>query len=160
MLWLIAPLVLSLLLFVAGFRKTALGLVVAALIAGASIYHLDEQAQQRAQTRIPASEISLENVTVRQTFDSSYELTGTLKNGSSIYRIDGISLKVKLRDCPVGGATQCVAAGEAQPYAAVTVPPGEARNFTATMYFGKGHPPPKGTLAWDYEIESVTAKRP
>jgi hypothetical protein len=160
MLWLIAPLVISLLVFVAGYRKTALGLVVAAVIAGAVLYALDEQAQQRAETRIPASEISLENVTVRQTFDSSYELTGRLKNGSSTYQIQGITLKVKLRDCPVGNAAQCVAAGEAEARAPVTVPPGQARNFTATMYLGKGQPEPKGTLAWDYEIASVTARRP
>jgi hypothetical protein len=160
MLWLIAPLVIALLAFAAGFRKTALGLVVAAVIAGASIYHLDEQAQERAEARIPASEIALENVTVRQTFDASYELTGTLKNGSSSYQVQGITLRVKLRDCAIGGAGRCVAAGEAEPYAAVTVPPGGARNFTATMYFGKGHPRPQGTLAWDYEIRSVIARRP
>jgi hypothetical protein len=161
MLWLIAPLVTALLVFVAGFRKTALGLVVAAVIAGALIYRLDEQAQQRAETRIPASEISLENVVVRHTFDSSYELTGRLKNGSSTYQVDGITLDVKLRDCRTGETSQCVAAGEAErTHAGVMVPPGESRDFRATLYFGKGHRRPKGTLAWDYEIESVTAKRP
>jgi hypothetical protein len=159
-LWLIVPLVIALLVFVAGFRKTALGLVIVAVIAGALIYRLDEQAQQRAESRIPASEISLENVAVRHTFDSSYELTGRLKNGSPTYQVDGITLNVKLRDCRIGDASECVAASEAEVHAAVTVPPGESRDFTATMYFGKGHRRPKGTLAWDYEIESVTAKRP
>jgi len=160
MLWLIAPLVIALLAFLAGFRKTALAVVVAAAIAGASIYGLNEQAQQRAETRIPASEFSLENVAVRHTFDSSYELTGRLNNRSATYQVDGINLNVKLRDCRTGDASQCVAAGEAQGHAAVTVPPGASRDFTATLYLGKGHRRPKGTLAWDYEIESVTAKRP
>jgi hypothetical protein len=160
MLWLLAPLVLALLVFVAGFRKIALGVLIATAIAGASIYLLTEQTQQRAETRIPASEIALENVAVRQTFDASYELTGRLKNGSSTYQVQGISLNVKLRDCRTGDASQCVSAGEAEARAAVTVPPGESRDFTATMFLGKGHRLPKGTLAWDYEIESVTAKRP
>ena len=155
MLWLIAPLVLALLAFVAGFRKTALGVVVAAVIAGASIYVLNERAQQRAETRISASEFSLENVMVRHTFDSSYELTGRLKNGSSTYRVDGITVNVKLRDCRTGDAARC----EDEGHAAVQVPPGESRDITVTLYFGKGHRRPKGTLAWDYEIRSVTASR-
>jgi uncharacterized membrane protein len=159
MFWLIAPLVIAVLLFLRGFRKSALGVVVVALIAAAVVYYLNERAQERAETRISASEISLENVAVRQTFDASYELTGRLKNGSSTYQVTGISLNVKLRDCRKGNATQCEAAGEAAGQAGITVPPGESRDFTVTLYFGKGHRPPKGTLAWDYEIESVTAKR-
>ena len=160
MLWLIAPLAVALLLFVTGFRKTALGVVVASVIAGASIYGYNEQAHQRAEARIPASEIALENVKVRQTFDSSYELTARLTNRSSTYQVHGISLTVKLRDCRNGAASRCDPAGAAEARAAVTVPPGESRDFTATMYLGKGHRRPKGTLAWDYEIESVTARRP
>ena len=156
MLWVIAPLVIALIAFIAGFRKTALGLVVVALIAGVAIYVLTEQTQQRAETRISASEFSIENVAVRHTFDASYELTGRLKNGSSTYQIHGITLKVKLRDCRAGETSQC----EAEARAAVVVPPGESRDFTATMYFGKGHRRPKGTLAWDHEIVSVIAKRP
>jgi hypothetical protein len=160
MFWLIAPLVIALVAFLGGFRKTALGGVVAAMIAGASIYFLDERAQQRAESRIPVAEISLENVVVRQTFDSSYELTARLNNRSSTYQVDGIALSVKLRDCRTSDTAQCVSAGEAPGQAAVTVPPGESREFTATLYLGKGHRRPKGTLAWDYQIESVTAKRP
>jgi hypothetical protein len=78
MFWLIAPLVIAVLLFLRGFRKSALGVVVVALIAAAVVYYLNERAQERAETRISASEISLENVAVRQTFDASYELTGRL----------------------------------------------------------------------------------
>ena len=160
MLWIIIPLVMAVIAFIAGYRRTALGLLVASAIAGASIYLLTEQTQQRAETRLSASEISLENVTVRHTFDASYELTGRLKNASAIYQVFGITLNVKLRDCRTGDASQCVAAGEAEARAAVTVPPGESRDFTATMYLGKGHGRPKGRLAWDYEIASVIAKRP
>ena len=160
MLWLIAPLVLALIALLAGFRRIALGIVVAAVIAGAAIYVLNERAQQRAETRVSASEFSLENVVVRHTFDASYEITGRLNNRSATYQVDGITLNVKLRDCRSGDASQCVAAGEAQGHAVVAVPPGQSRPFTATLYFGKGHRRPQGRLAWDYEIESVTAKRP
>ena len=157
MLWIIIPLVMAVVAFIRGYRRTALGLLAAAAIAAAAIYLLTDQTQQRAETRIPPSQITLENVVVRHTFDASYELTGRLKNGSSTYQVHGITLNVKLRDCD---ASRCEAAGEAQARAAVTVPVEASRDFTATMYLGKGHRRPKGTLAWDYEIDAVIAKRP
>ena len=159
MLWIIAPLVAAVIAFAMGYRKTALALVISAVIAGILIYTLVEQTQQRAESRISVSEISLDNVVVKHTFDASYEVTGRLKNGSSTYQVDGMALNVKLRDCRPGDASQCAAFGEARGHATVSVPPGESRAFTATLYFGKGHPRPKGTLAWDYEIESVIARR-
>jgi hypothetical protein len=155
MLWIIAPLVVAVIAFAAGYRKTALGFVIAAGVAAVAIYGLVERTQQRAESRITVSEISLGNVAVRHTFDASYEITGKVKNGSATYQLDGIALKVKLRDCIPGDASQC----EAQGHATVTVPPGESRDFRATLYFGKGHRPAKGALAWDYEIEAVTARR-
>src|SRR4051812_6563199 len=119
MLWLIAPLVIAVVLFLAGFRKTALGLVVAGVVVGASIYGLNERTQQRAESRISVSEISLDNVAVRHTFDSTYELTGRLKNSSSTYQVDGITLNVKLRDCRTDDPSKCGAAGQAAAQAAV-----------------------------------------
>lgn len=159
MYWIIAPLVIVAFLFAAGFRKAALGLLIVAVVAGALIYRHNEQVQQRASTRISASEISLENVAVTRTFDASYELTGEIKNKSDTYRVDGISLKVKMRDCSPKDASQCVVAGEAAAHAPVTVPPQQTRAFTATLYFGKSHRQPKGTIVWDYEIETIMAKR-
>ena len=59
MAWLIAAIVVVSVVFLAGFRKLALGLVVAALIGGLSLYQYNEQ-QQRASTRIPVSEVVIE----------------------------------------------------------------------------------------------------
>ena len=41
----------------------------------------------------------------------------------------------------------------------VTVPPEQARDFVASLYFGGDPIRVKGGLVWDYEITSLTAKR-
>ena len=159
MLWLIVPVIVIAVVFIAGHRKTALGLLVVAIIAGGLIYRYDLHLEQQATTRISAAEIGLENIAVRRTFDASYELTGRIRNNSETYRIDGIGFTVKMRDCPGTDAAQCVVTGVATANVTVTVPPREARDFTGALYYGKGHKPPKGTLAWDYEITAITAQR-
>ncbi len=159
MFWLIGPLIIVVLVLVAGYRKTALGLFVGVIIAGILTYWLTLEVQEHAATRISVSEIGLDKVAFRRTFDASYELTGRITNKSETYRIDGVSFTVKMRGCAPADPSNCVDAGEAIAHVAVAVPPLETRGFIGTLYFGKGHKEPKGTLAWDYEISAIMAKR-
>jgi len=159
MLWLIGPIVVVVLVFLAGYQKVALGLLVASVIAGGLIYQRREQTQDHATTRISVSEIALESISLRPTFDASYELTGRIKNNSETYRIDGVHFNVAVSDCRANDISTCVVAGEAATHVVVTVPPQQARNFTGTLYFGRSHRRPKDTLAWNYEITAIVAKR-
>ena len=159
MFWLIGPLIIVVLVFVAGFRKSALGLFVGVVIAGGLIYWHNLELQEQATTRISSEEIKVEQIEIKRTFDASYELTGRIRNNSKLYRIDGISFTVKMRDCPGTEASNCVVTDEAATYVAVTVPPQQARDFTGTLYYGRSHAQLQGTLVWDYEITAITAKR-
>ena len=74
-------------------------------------------------------------------------------------RLDGISVRVTLRDCQGRDRTSCRVIGEAATAVPVTVPPEQARDFVASLYFGGDPIRVKGGLVWDYEITSLTAKR-
>jgi hypothetical protein len=39
------------------------------------------------------------------------------------------------------------------------VPPQEARDFTASLYFAGDPVKPKGKLTWDYEVTEITARQ-
>lgn len=160
MLWLIVPLLVVVVLFFAGFRKTAGAVLVAALIAAGVLYWLDDVSDQRSMSRISSAEAFLKDVKVRRTFDSTYELTGTMINKSAEYEVDGITIAVRLRDCRSAGETECEGIGEATADVRVSVPPGQANRLVATFYLGKEHRPAKGTLAWDHEITAIRASRP
>jgi hypothetical protein len=160
MAWLIAAIgVVVLLVFFMGFRKSALGVLVTTVIGGFLLYQYNQQRERQSTTRIPQSEIVLENVAVRPTFGSSYDLTGRVKNNSKAYRLDGIEFKVTMRDCEDREKSSCVIIGEAPAYVSLTVPPQEARDFNASLYFGSNQKKAKGLLAWDHEITAIVAKR-
>ena len=159
MLWLIVPIIAVVIALLLGYRKTAVGVLIAAVIAAGLIYWHTKSLEQKSETRIPAAEAPLTNVTVRHTFDASYEISGTIRNSSETYRIDGISVTVRLRDCLKTDASKCTPIGHATANVPVTVPPQQTRNFTGALYYGKDHKPAKGRLACDYEIIAIRAKR-
>lgn len=160
MAWLIAVAILvASLLVAAGYRKSALGLALGVSIVGISLYLYNERQEQQATSRIAVSEIALENVDLRPTFGSGYDLVGTIRNNSPKYRLDGIDVALTLRDCRSKDKSTCTVIGQASAYAAITVPPEESRDLVVSLHFGGDKPKAKGTLAWDYEITAVTAKR-
>jgi hypothetical protein len=160
MAWFIAAIVIVVFVgFLAGFRKIALGVLVTGVISGFLLYHYNQQRQQQSMTRIPHSQIVLENVSVRPTYGSSYDLSGRVKNNSETYRLDGIEFKVTMRDCQVKDKSSCVIIGEATAYVSLNVPPQGTGDFTASLYFGTDQKKAKGSLAWDHEITAIMAKR-
>jgi hypothetical protein len=160
MAWLIAVAILIVcVLIVTGFRKSAIGLALGVLIAGTSLYVYNERQEQKETSRIAVSEIAMENVDLRPTFRSGYDLVGTITNNSPKYRLDGIDVTVTLRDCKSKDKSTCISMGQASAHVAVTVPSGESRDMVASLHFGDERPKAKGTLAWDYEVTAVTAKR-
>lgn len=160
MAWLIVPIAGVVLLYLAGLRRAALGLLVVAIVSSLVLYQYTQQVQQDATTRISESEVAVENVLIKLTFDSSYDISGRITNKSETYRLDGISFKVTLRDCQKKDKeSRCVSMGEATTHVPITVPAQQARDFTGALYFGGEQMKPKGTLAWDYEITAIAAKR-
>ena len=162
MAWFVAvAIVVISLLFFAGLRKVAIGILLTVLVGGYSLYQYNVYKDEQSQARIPASQIVVENVSVRPTYGASYDIVGKVTNNSSTYRLDGLSFEVILRDCK-GASEQksnCTMIGEATTHVAVIVPPQETRSFTGSLYFGSSAAPAKGTLQWDYEVAAVTAKR-
>ena len=159
MAWLIAAIIVVVtLIFLAGFRKSALSILVVGLLGGYGIYQHGQRAQHQAQSKIASSEIQVESIALNQTLDGSYDLLGRIKNNST-YRLDGIRVIVTLRDCKGNDRTSCRTIGEAATSVPVTIPPEQARDFVASLYFGGDPIRVKGTLVWDYEITSTTARR-
>jgi hypothetical protein len=160
MAWLLVPLVLVVLLYLGGFPRSAAALLAAAVVAGILLYYHNQRVQEDERSRIALSEVAIENVTITPTFRSSYNLSGSIRNGSEQYQVEGLDFKVTLRDCPGADKANCTSIGEANTYVPVSVPPQQARQFVGSLYFGNEQMKLKGTLAWDYEIVAITGKRP
>ena len=93
--------------FAAGHRKTALGLAAVALAIGGLLYMHYRDEEHRALTRIPKSELVLENVTLRP-YVGSYRIAGRITNNSAKYSVKQIDFVVTVRDCPREAAAAAV----------------------------------------------------
>jgi hypothetical protein len=149
--------VLILVVFAAGYRKVAAGLLAIALVAGGLLYMHNRQEEHDAVTRIPSSELVLENVTLKP-YVGSYKIAGRIKNNSAKFSVKQIDLAVTVQDC-IGGAAakQCTTIGESKEILLLNIPPGEARNFEESVRFGSNQKL-KGRLEWNYSISQIRAK--
>lgn len=158
MAWVIAIVVLVLLVVSAGFRKLALGLVVIAVVGGVIAYFYGQAEERQSLTRIPASQLVLENVRLNPDY-SSYKLSGRIKNNSAQFTLTRIVFAITMQDCTGDApARNCVTIGETNESVYLTIPPGQARDFQDSVYFSGGALKPKGRLDWNYSISQTRGK--
>jgi hypothetical protein len=154
----IALAALALIAFAVGYRKTGAALVAAALAAGGALYYLNWREEDLAATRVPISELVLENVTL-QPYVGSYRIAGRMSNKSAQYTVRQVDIVVTVRDCTgEGAAKQCVTVGESNEILNLAIPPGEARDFAEAVRFHGSSPKLKGRLDWSYAISRIRAE--
>jgi hypothetical protein len=158
MAWFIGFVVVILLLVATGFRKVALGVVAVALAGGGVLYWHYGSEEQLALTRVPPSELVLENVTLNP-YVGSYRIAGRIKNNSAKFSVKQVDLAVTVQDCiPKGAETQCVTIGESKEFLNLNIPPGEASDFEETVRFSGSNLKLKGRLEWSYSISRIRAE--
>ena len=140
-----------------GFRRWG---IAGGLVAAAGVgFYLAREAPEaaRAGTRIPASELVLDQVEVEPTGRGA-TLTARVHNGSEAYRLRDLTLALRLRDCPAEDTAPdtCPVIGEATAIARPDVPPGQIRALSAHFVFSN-LPPVAGTLRWDWRITGTRA---
>ena len=63
-----------------------------------------------------------------------------------------------MRDCvDQTPASPCVTIGESREALYLTIPPGQARDFEAQIYFTGGGLKPKGRLDWAWSVAEIRA---
>ena len=147
-----------LVLFLTGWRRTAIGLAVFVVVAGGVLFMYNRAQEERALSRITRSEVALEKVTFIP-YVGSYKVAGRIRNNSPRYGIRQIDLFVKASDC-VADKTgpQCTTIGESTEILNVSIPPGQARDFEESVRFYRSKPRLKGKLEWSWSISRVRAE--
>lgn len=138
--------------------RLAGGLVMASAIAGLTFYLVVTDPEPQVELgRITTDEIILSDLILDLGVRTS-SLTGRVVNGSAEYVLSGVSLDVRVYDCPADDTPldQCFTIGEDDGYARVTVPPGQLRDFSAVFLFNN-LPEITGVLRWDHTITALRA---
>lgn len=155
--WLFAIAVLILLVASAGFRKFALAIVVLAAIGGGILYRHEKQQEELATTRIPASQVTISGARISLQ-RGTYRLSGRITNNSQEFTLSNVEIAVTVRDCvPSSTPRSCVTIGDARRTLYNNIPPGQARDFDASLHFPGSGLAPKGELDWQYTISQTRA---
>ncbi len=154
-------LILSLYIYVL-FRLPELrlaGTIVAVTLIGGLIYYMVTvpPEPQAEVNRIPISDVTLQNVEL-ELGPRTAMLSGRAINGSPEFTLTGINLDVTLYDCPGEDTpfSDCFTIGEDDGYARLTAPPGQLRDFKATLLF-TDLPKVTGVQRWQYQITGTRA---
>jgi hypothetical protein len=78
-----------------------------------------------------------------------------LRNNSQ-HTVHSVELHFRFQDCSANG--NCETIGESQEDVAVSVPPGQSRDFASHVYGDRMSA--RGKLNWNYSIKSITADVP
>jgi len=157
MAWLAAIVVLVLLVVSAGFRKFAGVALALCVLVGLYFYFQNEQEKSESVSRIAASELGLDGLTLIPEY-GSYKLKGRVTNRSPKYALSSLTLKISMEDCTgEGDKRSCVTIAENAEFIFLSIPPQQARDLNESVYFPGGAPAPKGALSWHYNITEIKA---
>jgi len=129
-----------------------------ALFGGLGVYLATTDPETELEiNRISTEQVSLSELKFNLGVRTS-ELSGRVINNSDDYTLTGLSLVVRLFDCPGADSPldECFVIGEDDGLARATVPPGQLRDFKATLLFN-GLPVIEGVMRWDYQVIGTRA---
>jgi len=156
MAWIIGIVILVLLVISTGFRKFVGILVLIAVIGGFIYWQNEKNEEKQSKTRIKPSELLFEDVLLKSSYGSGYDLIGRITNNSSNYTLKGVQLKLTFRDCDKDNK-DCIIIGEDDEYIYINIPPKQARDFKESVYL-YSNLKIKGKMVWNYKIEYLKAE--
>lgn len=143
------------------FRKIGFGLIALVGLGAIALWQMGENSNRefraelaREKSAIPHSAVQLRDLTLSQGPYAS--LSGTVLNNSA-YPIKALTIQVSVRDCPSVARTGCTIIGQDDAVAYVEVPPGQARQLSASVDLTNAAPA-TGYWGWTYGIKDISAK--
>lgn len=128
-----------------------LGVILAAVLV------IQELQERHGDSDIPLDLISISEFSLHAGYRNSYTLSGRIHNGSDSRTVEGVTLTVRLYDCPTKSLGEgCVIIGEDSAILHVSVPPGQSRALHGEVAY-YNLPEVNGQRVWDYEIAAVRA---
>ena len=150
---LLAVVIIGLFMISGRYPKAAfsiLGVLVVAAVAYV-LWSMDKTGLKKPQ--IPPQSLVIENTAVVPSYANSYRITGRVANNHDSVALKETTMKIEQLDCKKDDAADCRIVGQALERLVLTIPPGQARDFSLTVHFGA--PAISGNIDWHFEITST-----
>lgn len=148
--FLLALIVVALLFMSTRYPRAAFAVLGGLLVAGAVVYLLSEQWQEKAGAKIRPEEIRLEDTSMVPAYADSFTFSARLINTSPDAGLGEVLIGITMLDCPDAQSDQCLPLGGTEERVVVKIPPGQARDVTRNVYFQAARP--KGVVKWRYQV--------
>ena len=154
--WLAGIIILILLLVSARFRKFAWFFVLICVGIGLLFWQYQEYEENKSKNRISPAELVFKDISFKPS-NGNYEMTGRIINNSEKYALNGVKLKIIVKDCANNDNTQCIVISEVDEYLYINIPSQQARDFRKDIYLYSDQSR-SDDLVWNYSIEYTESK--
>jgi hypothetical protein len=172
--WILATILVLSALAVPRLRPFALvgGVVLGGLLAWGVVHRwlgnepgAGQTVQERGRSASPAevlqsaplADVSVQNVALTGG-GAPFELRGRIENRSTDLRLRSVTVLITRRDCYEGALdpTGCALLWQDRHWTAVSVPPGQSREFASSIWMRGAAPRPRGKVQDSFEIVAAT----
>lgn len=156
MMWILGAALLALFVYSTVFRRFTSGLLLLAALGGV-IYLLHQHEKELSRSRIPFSQIAVEEVALNPEF-RMYQISGRITNRSPSYTLKQVVLAVTMQEVATNSPGDHITLGEATKEIYLDLPPGQTVDFTDSVYFPTDQPPPQSRLQWTCTVVQSEAE--
>jgi hypothetical protein len=108
---------------------------------------------------IPLTSVAMESLQLSGG-GAPFELQGRIVNRARDVQLKSVTIRITRRDCYEGALdpTGCVVLWQDRHWMPLTVPPGEAREFSVSIWMRGSAPRPRGTVQDSFELVAATGE--
>lgn len=147
---LLGIIVIALFLISGRYPKIAFSALAALVFGVATLVILSEDDARLLRRQVSVEQIDIGNFTVQPAYAGSYRVSGRIVNRHDEASLKGFVLNVVMQDCVVASDDDCLIVGQSSERVVTSIPPGQARDFTANAYFGE--PAVNGEKRWQFTV--------
>lgn len=147
---LLGIIVVALFLISGRYPKIAFSALGALVFGVATLVVLTEDNARLHKQRVGTEQIEINNFAVLPAYAGSYKVTGRIVNRHDEALLKGFLLNVVMQDCVGASDDDCLIVGQSSERIVTSIPPGQARDFSANAYFGE--PAVNGEKRWQFTV--------
>ena len=144
---LLAVIVVALFLLSGRYPRVAFTILGVLVVAAISVILLTEDDASLKKAQIAPSDISVASIVGNPAYGGGYRLTGRIKNDHESAELKEVVLSIVMQDCV---DSDCATVGQTSERVNIRVPPGQARDFSVTVYLGETDI--SGSIAWSLDV--------
>ncbi len=132
------------------FPKAAFSVLGVLILGAVAIVFTTTDFAQNSRSRIPISDITIENPIMTDAYGGGYRFSARLNNNNQSIELKESIISITMLDCPDETEQGCTVIGQSEQRVVIPVPPAQARDVSRTLSFNSAKP--AGFVRWQFSV--------